>query len=398
MSTLPALHRSLVEAARRIERQDHASPSRRWRPVRLRWRQSVILFALMLVGGSAAGAVIAINGTRSKPLQGHVPGVIPGPLGGRPRLSGVRYRIRVFPYMQVGWSGWCSSVVLTFHRTHVRGNYVCSGQATPPVLTAGGTFLSDREQADYLVVSPNVAAVRFPDGQLIQPVADAGLPAGWRVVVHVGPLGKRVVRIVGPAGGPPVRYIELPVPQVPTLLDANGKPIHQHEVTRANAVYRLAIRTISPASPTSVPCSAHLQPTAGIQALNEQVATLPAHPAPTQAETLTSCASASFLVDGHHVDVAVLVNARDARATPPALPGTRAASDTAGLFTGRALGNLGYSQGLASDIEGPDINPPTATATDDITARRAGSAWLIAQGSTTKTRAKLLHALTIDKP
>jgi hypothetical protein len=396
MSTLPALHRSLVEAARRIEREDHASPSRRWRLVRLRWRQPVILLALMLAGASAAGAVIAINGTHSKPLQGNVPGLIPGSLGGRPQLSGVRYRIRVFPYMQVGWSGSCSSFVLTHYGTHLRGGYGCSGQATPPVLTAGGMWLGGFKAADYLVVSAPVAAVRWPDGQLIQPVADPGLPAGWRIVVHIGPMGKRVIRSIGPGGA--AHPLVVPVPQTPILLDSNGRRIHVHEVTRANAVYRLPLRTLDPTSPTSIPCAVHVQPTAGIQPLTEQVATLPAHPAPTQAGTLTSCASASFRVDGHHVVVAALVNARDSRATPPDLAGVRPEPGAPGLFTGRALGNLGYPEGAGGDIEGPDINPPTATATDDITARRAGNAWLIAQGSTTKTRAKLLNALTVDKP
>src|ERR1700731_4581684 len=118
MSTLPALHQSLVEAARRIEREDHAAPSRRRRLGWLRWRQPVIIFALLLAGGSVAGAVIAINGTRSKPLQGTVPGVIPGPLGGRPGVAGGRLPIRVFSVIEGGWSGWCSSFVLTHHRTN----------------------------------------------------------------------------------------------------------------------------------------------------------------------------------------------------------------------------------------------------------------------------------------
>jgi hypothetical protein len=300
--------------------------------------------------------------------------------------------------LQVGWSGWCSSFVLTYHRTNLRGDYGCSGQATPPVLAGGTTFLSEHEEADYLVVSPRVAAVRYPDGQLIRPVADPGLPAGWRVVVHIGPTGKLVVRNLGPPGGSAVPLSVLPVPEVPILVDPDGRPIHQQEVTRANAVSRLPIRTVEPTSPVAIPCSMHLQPTAGITALSQQVALLPTRPAPTPADTLTSCASASFLVNGHHVDVAVLVNARDRRATPPALPGLRAQPGAPGLFTGRALGNIGYPQGAGGDIQGPDINPPTATATDDITARRASNTWLIAQGSTPKTRAKLLDALAIESP
>jgi hypothetical protein len=36
-------------------------------------------------------------------------------------------------------------------------------------------------------------------------------------------------------------------------------------------------------------------------------------------------------------------------------------------------------------FRGPDVNPPTATATDDLTARRANNARLIAQVSTTTT-------------
>ena len=94
---LPELQRILIDGARRQEQA--ATPARKRR--RGGRRALMVALAALLIGGAAAGAVITLN--RSKPLSGTL---AQGPGG----LGVSHYRISVFPYMTVGWSGWCSSV------------------------------------------------------------------------------------------------------------------------------------------------------------------------------------------------------------------------------------------------------------------------------------------------
>jgi hypothetical protein len=102
----------------------------------------------------------------------------------------------------------------------------------------------------------------------------------------------------------------------------------------------------------------------------------------------------------------VLVNAVDARRPADPLPGLSRDTSHAGILGGDELGTIGYPEGSsvasftsstrAFESTGPhpwDLSEEHNSRNHNISARRAGPGWLIAEGGTPSQRATLLGAV-----
>ncbi len=353
---------------------------------RRRRRAWLGVVGVLLLAGSATAAVLVQS--RSRPLQGTTRAV--QGIFGVPKAN---YQVRVFPYMAVGWSGWCASVAFqaTPHRSF--GDFGCGPVEVSgdPLIAGGGTTGGPGGIYDFGFVSNRVAAIRLFNGTTIIPIASPHLPSWMRAYIAFV-RGRRPLRI-----GPD------------TLLDRNGHAIPQPTITRANAVQHLPTHAINPSDAGAVPCAIRERSTAGIAPLAQATSTVARWPRP-QPGAFLACANATFRVDGTTLAVAVLVNANEPEQPAPPLPELAPITGQAGLLGARGLGTIGFPEGTSvGDFSGhatPFAIPPgqeqsgapagIQQVTDhDLTARRDGLAWLIAQGGTGPQRARLLAALTV---
>jgi hypothetical protein len=335
----------------------------------------IVALALLLAGGTATAAVITL--TRSQPLTGTL---AHGPSG----TGRTHYRISVFPYMAVGWSGWCSSV--TFERSHNREatEYGCSPvESSGALLDGAHEFGAQAGSYSYGIVSASVASVHSPDGRVIVPVASPTLPAGMRAYFTVE------------------RPFSGHFRGFPKLFDGAGRLISEPQITRANAVEHLPQLAVNPRDPGAAPCAVRARPLPHLAALSETLTTPVAWPRP-QPGAFLACANATFRLAGSTLGIAVLVDAADARRPAPPLPGLTPERGRPGLLAGRELGSIGFPQGLgvADFSGGRAFNTTTAHqqfADHDLTARRAGNAWVVAEGGTPAARATLLARLSVGR-
>jgi hypothetical protein len=114
-----------------------------------------------------------------------------------------------------------------------------------------------------------------------------------------------------------------------------------------------------------------------------------------------TCANATYKLDGTTLGVAVLVDATNAQRPAPPLPELQPDPAHPGLLTGHELGNIGFPHGLgvfngaggqAFQTFNTHARRPQF-ADHDVSARRAGPAWIIAEGGTPAQRATLLANL-----
>lgn len=368
---LPELQRILIDGARREEQTARA------RKAHLGGRKALIaVLAVLLLGGTAAGAVITLS--PSKPLSGTL---TQGPSGSGPS----RYQISVFPYMAVGWSGWCSSVV--FNSAHMRtaSIYGCDPvESSGAVVAGGGSFGDQSGEYSYGIVSDRVAAVHW-NGRIVLPISSARLPPGTRAYFIVAPP-------VSPAShGRPE--------SLPKLFDSSGRQIPEPEITSENAVEHLPQLGVNPGRPGTARCAVRARQVPRLVPLAETVTTpvpWPRH----QPGAFLACANATFRLDGTTLAVAVLVDAANGRRPAPPLPELQPDLAHAGLLTGRELGNIGFPQGsFVANFGGGQAFAPTRNqqfANHDVSARRAGPAWIMAEGGTPAQRATLLAVLSTD--
>jgi len=362
---LPELQRILIDGARRQERTA-GTP----RKARFGGRRALMVaLALVLVGGATAGAVISLSPSRS--LSGTLPH---GPSDAGPS----HYRISVFPYMAVGWSGWCSSAVFDSDRSREATDYGCNPVESGGPLVAGGDEFGDPAgEYFYGIVSDAVASVRFPNGTTVAPASNPRLPPGTRA--YFAAMRSSDGR---------------PFPGPVKLFDAAGRRIDEPPSSRENAVEHLPQLAVNPESPGSAHCALRISATAHLVALGETVTTPVAWPH-HQAGAFLACANATFNLNGTKLGVAVLVNASDPAQPAPPLPELDPDPLHAGVLTGRELGNIGFHQGLsvANFGGGQAFNTPSRSqefADHDVSARRAGVGWIVAEGGTSAQRALLL--------
>jgi hypothetical protein len=130
------------------------------------------------------------------------------------------------------------------------------------------------------------------------------------------------------------------------------------------------------------------------------------------AGSFESCSNATFRIAGSILAMAVLINATDPSTVAAPLTELQPDPGHVGLLTGAGLGSIGFPEGFASGVQGfrsddqpyafngsqPQAGAPAGVlslADHDITARRIGLAWLLAEGGTPEQRAALLAAATV---
>jgi hypothetical protein len=304
------------------------------------------------------------------------------------------YDVRVFPYLAVGWSGWCASV--TFQTAgHSFADYGCGPVelSGDPVIAGGGAAGGPGGLYGFGFVTSRVAAVRLFNGATIIPIASPHLPSWMRAYIAF-------VR-----GRPPTH---LPSD---TLLDRRGHPIPQPVITRANAVEHLPTRAINPTTRRAVPCAIREHPSTGITPLAETVSTVRRWPR-SQPGSFLACANATYRVGTATLAAAVLLNAENPSQPAPPLPELTPKPGHPGLLSARGLGAIGFPEGTGvADFSGHATafsipanqqqfgapNHLQLVTNHDVTARRDGIAWLVAQGGTAAQRVRLLAALTVTE-
>jgi hypothetical protein len=365
---LPELQRILIDGARRQEQAALAGKAR------LGGRRALIaVLAVLLLGGTAAGAVISLS--RSKPLSGTL-------TQGPSRSGQSHYRISVFPYMVVGWSGWCSSAVFNGHNSREATDYGCGPvESSGPAIAGGGSFGDQSGEYSYGIVSDTVASVHW-DGRLVVPISNPRLPPRTRAYLIVAPVSN---------GRPHT---------LPKLFDSSGHQIPEPQITRENAVEHLPQLAVNPRNPGTARCAMRTSSVAHLVPLTESITT----PAPWprhQPGAFLACANTTYTLDRTTLAVAVLVDAANALRPAPPLPELQADPAHPGLLSAHELGNIGFPSGLSvfNGGGGQAFNTPTryqALANHDVSARRAGPAWIIAEGGTPDQRATLLSVVSIN--
>jgi hypothetical protein len=372
---IPELQRILVEGARRQEQ-----PVRR--TLRIGRRPLALAAGVLALGGSAAAAVVSLG--TSRPLSGSVPnGVGIGQV--LHRAGATQYRVSVFPYLAVGWSGWCSSVEFSVRARPTASAYGCGPvESSRELVLDGATFGGPKFVYEYEILSDRVAAVHYSDGPTVTPISDPRLPRGTRAVVRIA----AIPRVTRP--DPP------PFPRE-TWLDARGRVLPRPVITRANAVEHLPLRTLNPRHPAGHGCAVRAQPLGGLLALTQTVVTAVPWPR-REAGAFLACANAHYRLGTSMLAVAVLVDATNPHRLAPPLPGLLADPRHPGILIGSELGSIGFPQGLGvfNGGRGQPFDTPTAhqaLANHDVSARRAAPGWLVAEGGTATERATLLAAL-----
>ena len=354
-----------------------------------RW-PTVALVAVVVAGGSAAAAIPLFGGSHR--LAGTVPAAAlrsPAPgLSGAPAPSlpaGLRYSVPVFPDLEAGDAGWCSSVVVTLAGASaplpVGGGACGPAISGAPAIVAGGeplanvlTYLQSTDQTatkpgrarsrteivqsmqqtmqhdvflNWFVVSDRVAAIKI-NGTTFIPRHDQDLAANWSGVVTF------------------TRGIRTTI----VYLQHDGRPISP-----------LAGQPAVPVQPTTNVDPRHLP--AGVCALGgahvpglasewEVVAkTVPTPSSVVGSGVLFSCARAWYAFPRSHAvySAAILLNAQNFADRAPQLPG---------LTPGTRPG----------DFE------EAAHDSAEITARRIDNAWLVIQGPSQQQREALLHNIS----
>lgn len=378
---VPELQRILIEAARRQELP-------RSRRVRLARRPLLALVAVLVLGGSATAAVLSVR--QSSPLSGTVPlGLIsPQTPGGT-----TQYQLSVFPYLSVGWAGWCTSVNFSVHGRRQATSYGCGPVESPnPVELAGASFGSEGGEYQYSILSDRVAEVRYADGARLRPIGSPRLPDWMRAAVRVYSSRE--------AQADDNRRFDRE-----ELLDANGQRLRVPVTSSSEAVEHLPLFTLDAAHPANLPCTIHAHALAGLVALSQTVTARVSWPRRAPGGFFV-CANATYRLDGTDMAAAVLVNALDPQQSSGALPGLELDPSHRGILLGGELGTIGYPEGSsvsngdpgshAFESFGPhpwDLTEEHNSRDHSISARRAGLGWLVAEGGTPAQRARLLDSV-----
>lgn len=359
-------------------------------------RRMLALAAALLVGGSAGAAVLSSR--ESSPLSG----TLPAPILDLHTSGDVQYSVRLFPFLSVGWTGWCSSVTFSSQGRTVETSYGCA-----PVERSDAVVLEADEEGgqggDYLtaILTDRVAKVRYADGITVRPIADPRLPSWARAAI-------RVITATEAASFEAHRRGRRVASELlgEEWLTADGRRLIERPTFRSEAIEHLPLTTLDPRHPADLPCTIHAGPLKGLVPISQTV-TAPV-PWPRQSSGgLLACANAVYRLDGTNLAAAVLVNAADPGHPAEALPGVRPDPADVGILLGGAVGTIGYPEGSAAGgaitkafesfgTHQWDLTEEHNARTHDVSAKRAGHGWLVVEGGTSSQRAELLRSLTTE--
>jgi hypothetical protein len=340
-------------------------PVQRSRWARIQSRPLAATLVALVFAGTATAGVVSIASERSARLTGQVPRQAGrGSAHAWGLEAGERYRISVWPVLQGGTSGVCSTI--TFEGPHGVGYGSCGAPyptTSMPYLAPDGRtaypngIIPKGGALEYVLTGPRVAAVRIGTHLLVTPRREPGLPEGDRAVVFYLP-----------AGSPEIDPPWFPVAQfgVPhgtgtlsvVAVDINGAAI---PVDRGAEPFRLPARYWErPQKPPRGACA--LKAPSSYSAFRGTTALRLEPEADVEGAALTSCLSVDYHVAGTTLTAAVLVNAKSPRSAPPPLVGASPVSGHAGLVNRE---------------EDTGVHSSTLLA---FTARRDGDAWIVVEG------------------
>lgn len=345
-----------------------------------RGRVVAVLIAGLLVAGLASIALAGV--LSSQPLSGRVPGSSSNPLKS---LAGDRYRIAVVPSLAAGEAGWASFITYS-HRGRIDGGQGGGGgyptKRWPFFAGSGGPNVPEQSRGDvvnYVLTGPEVAAIGVGK-QTIRTFAGSELPLGDRAAVFFRRARARPVAL--PAPGWQLRA----VPVVP--LDSAG-----HVIPTGLPSIPPTPRTRFWQAPTAVGPNNHQPAFYGPKHPLPGACELAQHGLPgltpefghvvnritrfsgVEGEAFQSCIDTEYYLHEWPLEVSILLDA----ARP-----------------GQTLG--GIPGGVPVSGHPDTVNVPLGQFPGALTARRAGSAWLVVQGGASlKQRLRVLEALRIRK-
>lgn len=307
-----------------------------------------------------------------------------GRRGVRRRLrlpAGLRYAIPVTPDLEVGDTGWCSSTEFTLPAARTRlidGGSACAPASAHAVtIVAGGGALTNvlsslpglhRPQAsggrpsianiqramrqtvliNSFVVRDQVARIRVGNVSFV-PRPDPELAPDWRAAVFF-------------TRGPLATF---------EMIDRHGRVVDQTGAQRA--VPTVPVTTVNPRHPPAAVCSLGASDLPRVASQWEVVADR----APTRGrnappDALFSCARAWYAFPSAHAvySAAILLDAQNPARTAPNLPGLTPSTH-------------------------PGDYEEDSSAGGQITAKRVGNAWLLAQGPDQRQRTALLNNINV---
>lgn len=351
--------------------------------VPLRARPALVVALTLLFGGVAVAAV-TLGIKESAPLSGRLPPQADAARWGFGFTeAGGRYRIVFAPTFAAGDAGWTSFLYLG---RYGRQGRIGGGEGYPtkgmPLSRTAGTYVATGHDAGkllhYVLTGPSVAAVNV-GSQTILTRSGHALPADDRIAVFAtserGPsLPRRPSQPPG-AGLTSPRAVR-PLSVVP--LERGGRPIGgEGSSAQAPRLPTLALHH-APGSVAAAAgaCALSRHGLPALTPLQAEVALTLRPVTNAVGELMLSCLQATYTLHGSQLRAAILLNARHPGASPPGpIPGARAVKG---------------HPGTVNVLLGPTVG--------NITARRAGNAWLaVAGGSGLTQRLEALAALRVAK-
>jgi hypothetical protein len=392
---LPALwelREHLVGYVAAAERPDRHAVRRR----RLGARRLLVALAMLVVGGSAAAAVLSPG--KSRPLSG----TLPAQFVGLHAPGGTQYSVRLFPFLSVGWTGWCWSLTFAVHGRTVQTSYGCRPVERADAIVVQ-RFSEGGRAGDYLaaIVTGRVVKVRYADGVTVRPIGDPRLPSWARAAVRVFST-REVARFEVHHRG---RHASAEL-FTEEWFAADGRRLVEPLTFSNESAEHLALTTLNPQQPADLPCAIHASSLAGLVPVSQTVTTPAAWPRRTPGGFL-ACANAVYRLDGTNLAAAALVNATNPAQPAEQLPGLTDDPSHPDILRGGEVGTIGYPQGVsgggvrttAFETFGShkwDLTEEHNLRDHDISAKRAGRGWLIVEGGTPSQRAALLRALKTE--
>lgn len=327
-------------------RRRGAASARRWS--RLPRRPTLLaLLALLLLSGSAAGAVLVAT-ERSRSLSGTVPAYQAE--GKTISVAGSHYQIELAPSLTAGSIGWCETILYT-GIAKLAGGSLGDGSCTATPALGSPLFAASGQRGNgisYVLSAPQVAAVRVAGKRIVLTRSSKQLPYGYRAAVFT--VSKREF--------PPHGPLHL------TALDEHGNVIPGGD--RESPPQEQTRYWSAPLAAPKGACSIATIRDSGVKISEGALVTRMLADPGIIGHAFLSCEQIRLSVEGasngeaSRLTAAVLLDAKHPGGPPAMLPGVRPVSGQTGLYTA-----------YGTDRPGPS----------SFVARRLPEAWLVVAGA-----------------